>query len=465
MLILLLFIFVFMLIGAYFLFKKDITQPAVVFLGMYVVSILCAVVNIENWHIELDIKTFLILLLGAIEFVGVCFLFYKLYERDNELDLNDNKVDYEKTRKVKKIAVWKIILICVYDIVVIGLLLYNVLNIASKYGTYNSLSQALNIFKEHTSYNIDASIPKYIGRLQKPIYAFAYIMMFFYIKEIVYSNQNILKVILKRAYYLIPSICFIIQEFLSSNRLSILSLLIGSFVMFMILWNEKHGWRKKVKLKYIGILAVLAILFLIVFYYSASLVGRKNSKNMIDYITLYCGGSIECLNQYIKYPQKRLDKPIGGESFYYLIKNLHDYGFIKLDKFYPIHLEFRFYKNIMIGNVYTAYRRWLNDFGIIGVIVLQGIMAGVYSLLYNKIKMVKKYKDFAIILYGYIAYALFLHCIDGYLYLLVVRLAFLTTLLTFIVLYWFITSFSITKTINRLKNIRKQGKYNEKKSN
>lgn len=454
MLILLLCIFIALLIGTYFLFKKDIMQPAVVFVAMYVVSIFCAVVNIEKWNIDFKLNTFIVLLVGAIEFIGVSFLVYKLCvkkkKKEHGLDKtesNNPTVDSQSVKEmdVEKIALWKILLICVYDIVIISLLLYNVFQIASNFGTFNSLSQALGLYKEHASYNVDASLPKYLGRLQKPIYAFAYVMMFFYLKNIVYSKEKVIKTIFKKIYYVIPSICFIIQEFLSSNRLSILSLLIGAFTMYIIIWNQKNNWTKKIKLKYVGFLGILAIVFLILFYFSASLVGRKNSKNMVDYITLYCGGSIECLNQYMQKPPVNQDKPVGGESFYYLIKNFYDYGLLKIDKFYPIHLEFRYNNNVMIGNVYTGYRRWINDFGFIGAFLLQGIMAGLYSFMYNKIRDLKKYKNFVIIMYGYMSYALFLHCIDGYLYLLVVRIAFFTTLLTFMAVYWFLIRFSVNK--------------------
>ncbi|MFU7518193.1 hypothetical protein, partial [Clostridium sp. HCS.1] len=74
-------------------------------------------------------------------------------------------------------------------------------------------------------------------------------------------------------------------------------------------------------MKSIITIGIIGILVLVIFYLSASWVGRINNKNIIDYITLYCGGSIENLNLFIKSPPEA-SSIWGKESFYYLIKNL-----------------------------------------------------------------------------------------------------------------------------------------------
>lgn len=438
MIIALLIIFVVLLITTYLIFKKDILQPAVIFIAMYTISIACACLNIRKWNIELNLTTFLVILIGAIEFIIINYLIYrKMRKRQN---INNTENDYIKESNIDK---WKLIIVLLFNITVIGLMLKNVLSIASQYGQFSGLSEALTIFKQHTSYSNDASLPKYMAWLQKFTYPLAYIMSFYYIKEIVFSEDKKLKTAIKKIYYLIPAVCFVIQELLTSNRLSTLALCIGIFVMTILLVYEKEKWNKTIKLKSVLGIGCIACTLLISFYFSAKLVGRKNSKNMIDYITLYCGGSIDCLNLYFENPPSKENYIIGQESFYYFVKNLRDYKIINIEELPTIHLEFRYNENTMIGNVYTAYRRWINDFGFVGAFILQAIMAICYSYAYNKIKNIRKEKDFCMIMYAYLAYPLFLHCIDGYFYLLTVRIAFVTTFIIFVLVYLFLTKYKI----------------------
>ena len=52
---------------------------------------------------------------------------------------------------------------------------------------------------------------------------------------------------------------------------------------------------------------------------------------MVDYITLYAGGSIECFNRFMQDENKQDSEIFGEESFYYLVKNLYDYNIIEMD--------------------------------------------------------------------------------------------------------------------------------------
>lgn len=440
-------IFITYFIATYILLKKDLLQPAVIFSAVYIVCILSTIYNIKKWNVNIQLNTLLILALGALEFIVISIIINKYYFNKNK-EKKSNEV-IEKNEKKFNIDLWKVIVVCVYDIVILAIYIYNVISIANQFGGFNTISEALGIFKEHTSYNLDVQLPQIIGILQKPVIIFAYIFAYAFIKIIFDSEKKYLAII-KNSYYLIPIIAYVIQEYMSSNRLSILSLMIGIGVMILILWNKKHNWTKTIKIKYIIFICLIVLIGLVAFYYSAKFVGRKNSNGLLEYITLYCGGSIECLNQYIQDPIPRSDI-IGKESFYYLVKNLYSYGFLELEEFYPIHLEFRDYDGTMIGNVYTAYRRWIQDFGIIGMITLQAIMAVFYNIFYNKIKFSKKENsDFSIIMYAYMAYPLFLHPIDGYLYLLTVRLAFITTFVMFLAIYIFLFKNPI-EIINKLK--------------
>ena len=190
-------IYIIFLIISYFLFKKDILQPGIIFLSVYVVSIFCALINVEKCNIDFKSNTFCVFLFGAIEFVAISYIVFKIFDKKKgKEEQNENTQDY------KPIKTWKIVFLSIYGMISIALLLFNVFQIAGQFGEYSNLSQALGIFKEHTSYKIDASLPKYFNWLQKPMYAFAYIMLYYYIKEVIYNYSGQKYNAIKKIYYL-----------------------------------------------------------------------------------------------------------------------------------------------------------------------------------------------------------------------------------------------------------------------
>ena len=98
----------------------------------------------------------------------------------------------------------------------------------------------------------------------------------------------------------------------------------------------------------------------------------------------------------------------------------------------------------MVGNVYTAYRRWIYDFGFVGAVFLQGVMAAVISIFYNKLKYRKvRNIGFWLILYSYLAYTVVFHPIDGYFYVQYVSQTFITTVILIWLMYWFFVNMKI----------------------
>ena len=280
MIFLVLVLFIVMFLISYLKLKKDIIHPANVFCLVYVFSILCAIWNISNWNIDMKLSTFCVLFFGGIEFIIISFIIDRFYSKNKQYD---ETIAEEKSKIVPiRVQRWKIIVICIYNIIIISCLLYMVLNIAGQFGTFNNLTEALTLFKAHTSYSKDVELPHILLFLQKPVIVFAYIFSYIYLQNIIYSEKKWTREIFRKSYYLVPVICYIIQDFLSSNRLRILSLIIAMFTISFVLYNQKNKWNKPIKLKNLLYLVIVGAGVLIVFFLSATWIGRKNNKNMID---------------------------------------------------------------------------------------------------------------------------------------------------------------------------------------
>ena len=427
MLIYLLFVLLLvLLVLSYFHFKKDIVHPSVLFLAVYTFSVFCALFNVEKWNIDLSYTTFLILLGGALEFLIISLVvdyFFKKKKIPKEVSSEESKNIELFDKQEKKLDIFSIILI-IYDSLILGILIYNIVKIASSFGSFSGISDMLNIYKDATSYTTNARLPKYVTILLKPFVASTYICYYVFLKRILVTKfetkKKFFKLILKKSFHLIPILLFIISTFLQSNREGIIIVVFNLFIMTVIFWYKKNYWTKEIKPSFILKIIGVCIIGLIVFFFSAKWVGRENEKGMFDYITFYCGGSIECLNQYVKEPTD-ISIVRGEETFYNLIHTLDSFKITNYDltSKMTVHKEFRYYNGEMIGNVYTGYRRWLHDYGIVGMIILQFIFATIINLLYYSTKYTNNKKilnNFLIILYSYLSYTIYLHSIDDYFY-------------------------------------------------
>lgn len=426
--------FLIMTILTYKLFKGEIANPAFIYCFMYFISSFCTMCNVKEWNIHLANKTFLILFIGTIEFVAVVWLVEKLFRSKCTVE--------HKNEEFAAINKYIMALLIVYSIVVIALTIYNVLKIADAFGTYNSFTQAQALFKAHTSYSNDASLPHYLSLMFKLLELSSYYCIIAYVKYVVYSDRKEKKrIIVTKLYYLIPCLLYIIKELICSSRISILSMCVGAVTIAIILWSQKKNWKSRIAFKNIGIIVAVGVVGMVLFYLSASLIGRSNDKNLFKYVTTYAGGSIECLNHYVIFPiEGEKSDIVGNETFYTLLQSLDKYKIThtNIAEKQTAHLSFRYYYDSMIGNVYTAYRRWHHDFGWIGIIVLNGIMAAVFAVGYyiHKYKPNMKFNELITVVYMYLAYCVYMHCIDSYFYTTVFQITFITNFVIFTILYF-----------------------------
>lgn len=428
------FFFLIMTIITYKLFKGEIANPAFIYCFMYFISSFCTMCNVKEWNVILAYKTFGILFIGTIEFVFVVWLVEKAFRKKCKVENKNQEII-----GINKVLIYALI---IYSIIVITLTIYYVLKIAGDFGTYNSFSEAQHIFKSHVSYNNDASFPHYLSLMFKLLELSSYYCIIIYEKIVIYSSKKDLKKnIITNLYYLIPVVLYVFKELICSSRITILSICLGSITIAVIFWSQKKNWRSRISFKNIGIIVSIGIVGMILFYFSASLIGRENKKNIFQYVTAYAGGSIQCLNHYVLFPiEEEKSNIIGNETFYTLLQSLDKYHIThtNIAQKQTAHLSFRYYYDSMIGNVYTAYRRWDHDFGWAGIIILNGIMAVVFAVGYylHKYKPNMKYNELITVIYMYLAYCVYMHCIDSYFYTTVFQVTFVTNVIIFSILYF-----------------------------
>ncbi|MFR5126091.1 O-antigen polymerase [Blautia massiliensis (ex Durand et al. 2017)] len=170
-----------------------------------------------------------------------------------------------------------------------------------------------------------------------------------------------------------------------------LQIFIATMVMYHLLYHKQNGWNKHYNIKALVKIVVIATVLLIIFVELRDIVGRNYSetaKSPLYYICCYIGGSIHLLDDFIK-------KPIDGsqiwgkETFYSIIRFIGQRFNIK-DWIYISHLEFRYSNGLNVGNIYTAFRKYIYDFGYFGVIWCTALVSFIYNQIYYTIKYSKK---------------------------------------------------------------------------
>ena len=415
-------IFIALVFITYQLFGRDFFAPAVIFCVMYSLSIGCALINYSQWGLEnYSQEAFNIYLFGALLFILVSYLVKLLVLPDNAY------LEVKEYRDRLNINTGITVLLTIINLVVLLLWVKNVKAI----GGGGSLSQSLEVYRTSTSYSIgSAGMPGYLQQMSKITTASGYIYGFILIYNIVHHTVE------KEDYYLcLPNIIiYILFSLFDSNRLNILGV-IASYVVYYYFMRSSKGNGFKTLIKLTGIFVAL----LIVFYGVRLLIGRPSSgqNNFIEYISMYAGGPVKLFDMFIKNPVPN-SGIWGKETFPSLLKTFRSLGYDIPQ--YISKKEFRFYNGVNLGNVYSAYRNWLSDFGINGVYILQTIFALFYNSYYYLLRK-KGYKKhiLALIIYGYMAEAIFLHPIDDWLFSMFVSVGFIIYIIVFWILYIMIT--------------------------
>lgn len=417
---------------------KDLFQPALLICASYIISVTSAAFNDNRWNIELTGKTLLIICLTVVIFWlidYVCTISSKKRRLENA-DINQEIIKIEK---------WKVKLVIFYDIVVILLYILEVRRIASLAGWSGGIDSLMSTYRSisYSSASMGDNVNIIVSQLVKLTSVFR--MIFLY----VYINNSVLEKTFKRYLnYLIPVGLSIIQTLFAAQRMAlIMTMIFGLFVWYSS-YHKLFGWHKNMNIKLFKKSFKYMIILFILFFILKEFVGRTTTLDFFGYITSYTGGSINLFNQYLN--STPIDKMVGQETFASIYTFLAKFGFVENS---VRHLEFRLYDTTgfyrEVGNVYTALRRYYNDFGYWGVVILNSIMAFCYSYWFNRIKTVKKKRDsknLQVIIYGYIMYALIMHAIDDIFFSEILSIGFLVQLLLLKVAYVFLVNIKFRRT-------------------
>lgn len=389
MIYLLLIVFLIMLYLTFIKFDKDIIAPPVVLVAGYTLSIACATVNVKNWGIDLHLNTFFVLVYGTLLFVITGYVVKKWMEK---------KYTYSKVNNQQKLTPISIntkylYVYIAFQILVMLIWVWNIYNVTDSLGNFNSFSERMVAFRKWNSYGtgwINNYFYVFINQFNQISMISPYLFLYIVVRNYFVNKK-------KYSILWIPIITAIIQMLLTGGRANVVNLVfvLGLYYsIFYFFFNKSHIIiDRKIIIEFI----LVGIIGALLFYYIKGAVGRGTEdidlKNLIPYITMYAGGSIQLLDMFLQDPIDA-SNIWGKEVFYGLNFQLIRIGILDIEP-YITHLEFRVATTgAFLGNVYTAYRSYIYDFGFIGLTVLPVIFSIIVNFLYYNI--IYKYTNYIV---------------------------------------------------------------------
>lgn len=440
-LVLLILFEIIILISAMILFRCDIFAPSVIVSFVFLVSTLVLATNYFEWSVHICLNTTIIIVTALLSFMLIGFLFYNSKEKNKRVGVTISTIDISK---------YKIVISLIFEILICIFYYREVVRIAS-YVTQDWGMGMIWKYRQMAFYTDrltkDQMMSTWVTQGYKLTMIIAYIMLFVFINNVIVNkekaSQNYKYIIL------IPAYVFMVL--LAGNRLALMNMFFFAVMSWYILKTIKVGVSIKTSSKYILRFLGIAILVIVIFWVLTSVVQRYTKLPFWTTLSIYAGAPIQLLNEYIIQPVEH-NQVWGQESLINIYNSLYKLGLT--DYHGIINLEVRTYNGVSLGNVYTTLRRFIQDYGFIGMLFSISLVSAFYNWLYykkiRKIKEISYKSSMQIIIYSFMAYPLFLFSIEEY-FTLMWSFGYLVTLALFYCMFYFYTSVSLVKEKIRVK--------------
>lgn len=437
------------LLVSYNLFGKEFISPTVISSAMYGMATICAIVGMTSWNnqsISGQLIIYIILALisfGMGEFVG--------------RKTNKNIEKEEQNLKNINVDKWKIVVIMLFIAITILLMFLEIKKIANNLGYIgNNVSKMISTYRKSSSlFNENAqkegiTINFFVNQMKKICDMLCIIILYVAINNF-FTRENIKKYIKKNISLLIVVLLCFTLSLLTSGRAQLMKYIVAALMIYAILLMRKLKLKDFTR-KILKVGSIVAIIAVAVFYTIMPLLGRKTDKKFANYITFYLGSSIPSFQRYLQNPPEK-DRHFGSETLYgvqNILNKLKISNYTnKISREWTTFIDEETNQKYK-SNIYTAVRRYVNDYGIAGVIICPFVFGFCFYKLYEWAKNKKNCRY--LIFYAYYSYMLLDQIRDELFFTRFLNINTIINVILVIVLTWIMFSFEF-------KNIPEYKKY------
>lgn len=368
-----------------FRFGSRINPVTILTAGFLVESTVCLLYKPE-WGLEsFQLKTLILVGGGITVYTGVCAL-VNCYSRPRSVVPLDNELWTIKTNYLWVFLVANVVI------------QYFVYKYTLAYSGGSDLGAALaEIDREAKFGESEFQLPIVLRNLWFLFNCLSYCMLL-QLSRLLISKKTNKKFWLMLAFAIIS----FMGGFLSGSRNASISMIVFFIVCYTVLLTKKYGKKKlKISFRKIFICALTAFVAVFAFLKSTELIGRDLSAwGEGYYFAFYCGAEIKNIDTYVSETHPKTS--FGYYTLPFLPKEKSNYQI----------LRFRTNGAYMLGNVYTCFLNYYQDFGIWGSMLCMAFMAFIMQKLYMRslasATINSKVVDMSIIMYAFMCRHLFM---------------------------------------------------------
>lgn len=278
------------------------------------------------------------------------------------------------------------------------------------------------------------NVAYYVQHMYTFLMSLAHVLLYVVIYNLIFHRE-----IIRSALPVLTIVFYLITSTMTGGRTDILHFFAYSIVIFVLLYYQKYGISHAVNKRLMIMVLVPGCGAVLLFFLSGTMTGKTiEYDSLIDNFANYFSSSIYALNEYIREPERFAPETdsFGIHCFFGIYTVLRKLGLQIPEPIVP--LEF-----ITCGkyetNIYTALRRYLQDFGMAGLALIMAGLGALYKGLFRLISIVRC-SDLMIILVSMICYPLFFMSIEERFFLSVV-----TTKTVYQIIYVILIGFWVFK--------------------
>lgn len=407
---------------AYITGKRNILSPWVIVCAVFSVSALFALINERLWDFTLSPQTVIVILAGVISFgAGETLVTYYFEKKQNKAitstngdqvtqeEMTDSRMYESSATRPAAVAnseisvpFYKLFAVCILMMAMLAYYFYKTYQLSIIGGNTGGIRSMLSFARlAMLSSNSMGRVYGYISIVTEAI---AFIFGYIFLYNVIFFKFNI-----ARLKFLVPVFLYFPFILLSTGRADFIYYIAGFVIIGSVFYQKKTNWNPGNTIKFILVGAASLTSFYIIFLLAGLLTGKSQQYELFQLISFYTGVSIPCLNNYLLHPPA-VTSYIGDHSLYAVYSFLRSIGFDSVPELPQRHLEFVYF-NEMAGNVYTAFRRLIQDYSFTGMLIIEFLIGMFYSVFFNNIRSGAR-KGLYIIIYGFIFYPIVMISID-----------------------------------------------------
>ncbi|MCQ2966777.1 MAG: oligosaccharide repeat unit polymerase [Alphaproteobacteria bacterium] len=356
MLYLLAFVFLLFVILSFILSGRDALSPTFLLSGVFFICNVFSIAGNSYWNVEISPKV-CIFFLYAFFFI----LLGELFSNKVECWSTSNKsIQLSRIDQCNRAQYFMVIIFLFVQCFVLYQYYQRLVDMAAFAGyAGDNLQQFVRIAVINYGVHVGVAFAVFIPAIS------AGAVIFFYL----WCTKFLIHRKLKSwdSLFLVPFVISLYSSSFSGARSGAIASIILAYFLFVFVMREKKGWINMVQL-FVGTLFLLFVLGF-VFVFLGSLALRINESSYMSSLYIYGGSPLVALDVWLN---------LKGAFFYGLFDGTFaEESFsgirITLNRFFPIieapspFLEFVSFPNGSSTNIYTGFRSYIKDFGMLGI--------------------------------------------------------------------------------------------------